>query len=103
MSPMHFEETVTTDATAESALVLGIIVLVRTFLSVSLKIELEGVVPTEAGVRHWYGITQSRMRQIGAGCLTIEAMTLRGTAAWPTERTRFEDRTTLEDCCGGRS
>src|SRR4249919_2113247 len=38
-------QTVTIDPTAESALVLGIIVLVRTFLSFSLEIELEGVVP----------------------------------------------------------
>jgi uncharacterized membrane protein len=38
-------QTVTIDPTAESALVLGVIVLVRTFLSFSLEIELEGVVP----------------------------------------------------------
>ena len=38
-------QTITIDPTAESALVLGIIVLVRTFLSFSLEIELEGVVP----------------------------------------------------------
>jgi len=37
--------TITVEATVESALVLGIIVLVRTFLSFSLEIELEGVVP----------------------------------------------------------
>jgi uncharacterized membrane protein len=37
--------TITIEPTAESALVLGIIVLVRTFLSFSLEIELEGVVP----------------------------------------------------------
>ena len=38
-------QTITIDPTAESALVLGVIVLVRTFLSFSLEIELEGVVP----------------------------------------------------------
>jgi uncharacterized membrane protein len=38
-------QTVTIDPTAESALVLAVIVLVRTFLSFSLEIELEGVVP----------------------------------------------------------
>ena len=38
-------ETITIDPTAESALVLATIVLVRTFLSFSLEIELEGVVP----------------------------------------------------------
>ena len=38
-------QTITIDATTESALVLGVIVLVRTFLSFSLEIELEGVVP----------------------------------------------------------
>jgi uncharacterized membrane protein len=37
--------TVTIDPTIESAATLGIIVLVRTFLSFSLEIELEGVVP----------------------------------------------------------
>ena len=38
-------QTITIDATAESALVLGVIVLVRTFLSFSLEIELDGSVP----------------------------------------------------------
>ncbi|MCU1370451.1 MAG: hypothetical protein JWO77_1645 [Ilumatobacteraceae bacterium] len=37
--------TITIDPTRESALVLAIIVLVRTFLSFSLEIELEGTVP----------------------------------------------------------
>ena len=38
-------ETITVDPTLQSAITLGIIVLVRTFLSFSLEIELEGVVP----------------------------------------------------------
>jgi uncharacterized membrane protein len=37
--------TITVDTTVESALTLGLVVLVRTFLSFSLEIELEGVVP----------------------------------------------------------
>ena len=37
--------TVAIDATLESAIALGVIVLVRTFLSFSLEIELDGVVP----------------------------------------------------------
>jgi uncharacterized membrane protein len=37
--------TVAIDQTIESAITLGLIVLVRTFLSFSLEIELEGVVP----------------------------------------------------------
>ena len=37
--------TITIDPTIESALTLGLIVLVRTFLSFSMEIELEGVVP----------------------------------------------------------
>lgn len=37
--------TVAIDSTVESAVTLGIIVLVRTFLSFSLEIELDGVVP----------------------------------------------------------
>ena len=41
--------TVTIDQTIESALTLGIIVLVRTFLSFSLEIELEGTVPWHRG------------------------------------------------------
>jgi uncharacterized membrane protein len=38
-------QTITIDPTLESAITLGVIVLVRTFLSFSLEIELEGVVP----------------------------------------------------------
>jgi uncharacterized membrane protein len=38
-------QTITIEPTVESALSLGIIVLVRTFLSFSLEIELEGTVP----------------------------------------------------------
>jgi uncharacterized membrane protein len=37
--------TVTIDATLSSALTLGLIVLVRTFLSFSLEVELEGALP----------------------------------------------------------
>lgn len=37
--------TITVDTTVDSALTLGLVVLVRTFLSFSLEIELEGVVP----------------------------------------------------------
>ncbi len=38
-------KTITVDQTLESAFTLGIIVLVRTFLSFSLQIELEGMLP----------------------------------------------------------
>ena len=38
-------QTITLDPTIEGALTLGVVVLVRTFLSFSLEIELEGVVP----------------------------------------------------------
>ena len=37
--------TITVDTTLESALTLGLVVLVRTFLSFSLEIELEGALP----------------------------------------------------------
>jgi uncharacterized membrane protein len=37
--------TITVDQTLDSALTLGLIVLVRTFLSFSLEIELEGALP----------------------------------------------------------
>jgi uncharacterized membrane protein len=42
-------QTITIDPTLESALALGLIVLVRTFLSFSLEIELEGVPPWRRG------------------------------------------------------
>ena len=38
-------QTITIDPTLESVITLGVLVLVRTFLSFSLEIELEGVVP----------------------------------------------------------
>jgi uncharacterized membrane protein len=38
-------ETITIDPTLESALALALIVAVRTFLSFSLEIELDGIVP----------------------------------------------------------
>src|SRR3954453_13961093 len=38
-------QTITVEATLESALTLVLIVLVRTFLSFSIEIELDGVVP----------------------------------------------------------
>lgn len=37
--------TITVDPTLQSALALGLIVLVRTFLSFSLEVELEGTLP----------------------------------------------------------
>jgi len=44
--------TITVEATVESALTLGLVVLVRTFLSFSLEIELEGVPPWRRADRH---------------------------------------------------
>jgi uncharacterized membrane protein len=41
--------TITVDRTFDSALTLGLIVLVRTFLSFSLDIELEGALPWRRG------------------------------------------------------
>ena len=41
--------TITVDQTVDSALTLGLIVLVRTFLSFSLEIELEGALPWRRG------------------------------------------------------
>jgi uncharacterized membrane protein len=38
-------QTITVDTTVESAVTLGLVVLVRTFLSFSLEVELDGVVP----------------------------------------------------------
>jgi uncharacterized membrane protein len=43
-------QTITIDPSLESAAALGIIVLVRTFLSFSLEIELEGVLPWRRSV-----------------------------------------------------
>ena len=42
-------ETITIDPTLESSLTLALIVVVRTFLSFSLEIELDGVVPWRKG------------------------------------------------------
>jgi uncharacterized membrane protein len=42
-------QTITIDPTLESAITLGVVVLVRTFLSFSLEIELEGVVSWRRG------------------------------------------------------
>jgi uncharacterized membrane protein len=44
-------ETITIDPTLESAATLGLVVLVRTFLSFSLEIELDGVVPWRRSAR----------------------------------------------------
>lgn len=41
--------TITVDQTVESALTLGLVVLVRTFLSFSLEIELQGTLPWRRG------------------------------------------------------
>ena len=41
--------TVTIDQTLENAAILGIIVLVRTFLSFSIEVELEGTLPWRRG------------------------------------------------------
>jgi uncharacterized membrane protein len=50
--------TITVDPTVESALTLGLIVLVRTFLSFSLEVELEGVWPWRRAA------TESRRRTL---------------------------------------
>ena len=47
--------TITIATTFESVITLGIIVLVRTFLSFSLEIELEGVVPWRRASRQGSG------------------------------------------------
>ena len=44
-------KTITIDSTLESAVILGIIVLVRTFLPFSIEIELAGTPPWRRGVR----------------------------------------------------
>jgi uncharacterized membrane protein len=44
-------QTITIDPTLESALTLALIVLVRTFLSFSLEIELDGRVPWHRATR----------------------------------------------------
>jgi uncharacterized membrane protein len=58
--------TVAVDPTMDSVLILGLIVLIRTFLSFSLEIEIEGVVPWRrallSGGHHIAGAT-SRARE----------------------------------------
>ena len=43
--------TITVDTTLQSALALGLIVVVRTFLSFSLEVELEGSLPWRRSAR----------------------------------------------------
>jgi uncharacterized membrane protein len=52
--------TITVDATVESAVTLGLIVLVRTFLSFSLEIELDGAVPWRRGPARQAGFDRPR-------------------------------------------
>jgi uncharacterized membrane protein len=47
--------TITVDPTLEGALALGLIVLVRTFLSFSLEVELEGTLPWRRATRREAG------------------------------------------------
>ena len=49
--------TITVDATLESALALGLIVVVRTFLSFSLEVELEGRWPWQSKAARTTAIT----------------------------------------------
>ena len=52
--------TITVDPSVESAATLGIIVAVRTFLSFSLEIELEGVVPWRSATARGRGTDPDR-------------------------------------------
>ncbi|WP_460218869.1 DUF1622 domain-containing protein [Psychroserpens sp. MEBiC05023] len=45
-------ETVTTEPTLRSAAVLGLIVLIRTFMSMSLEVELEGKFPWQKTINN---------------------------------------------------
>ena len=59
-------QTITIDATLESAITLGIVVLVRTFLSFSIEIEFEGVVP-------WRRRAAERSTDPGRGDLRLDS------------------------------
>ena len=59
--------TITIDPTLESALSLALIVLVRTFLSFSLEIELEGVVPWHRRRRANDEVDDAGSSQTGGG------------------------------------
>ena len=56
-------KTITINTTLESAITLGVIVLVRTFLSFSLEIELEGVVPWRRGSARTDPNPRAKLRQ----------------------------------------
>jgi uncharacterized membrane protein len=56
--------TITVDRTFDSALTLGLIVLVRTFLSFSLEIELEGTLPWRRG---WTGKRRDEAASVADG------------------------------------
>ena len=66
--------TITVEQTVESALTLGLIVLVRTFLSFSLEIELEGNLPWSAP-RRGVGRAQDHQRGRWQRTGTSEAAT----------------------------
>ena len=52
--------TVAVEPTLQNVLVLGLIVLIRTFLSFSLEIEIDGVVPWRRGPRETWRALKSR-------------------------------------------
>jgi hypothetical protein len=71
--------TITVDATVESALTLELVVLVRTFLSFSLEIELEGDPPLEgSGQTRRSGMT-AYVPELGASRITHRK------PIWPVE------------------
>jgi uncharacterized membrane protein len=70
--------TVTIDTTLENVLVLGLIVLIRTVLSFSLDIEIEGVVPWKRALVSGAGIVSDATRR-GLGDADSRADRSRGT------------------------
>jgi uncharacterized membrane protein len=60
--------TVAVEPTLHNVLVLGLIVLIRTFLSFSLEIEIDGVVPWRRGPREAWRAAKGR----GAGAAPAE-------------------------------
>jgi uncharacterized membrane protein len=58
--------TVAVAPTAENVLILGVIVLIRTFLSFSLEVEIEGVPPWRRGLTSGAGRLRSAARRPSA-------------------------------------
>ena len=97
--------TVAIEPNLENVSVLGLIVLIRTFLSFSLEIEIEGVAPWRralmSGARHISGATATATA--GGPTTTAADPTVSPTALPPTGPEGVDGQHPPADAVGGRS